>query len=432
MRRPVLAALGVALLLRVAVVLLQPDVTLIGDAGDYDRHGRSLAAGDGYPDTAIAAPGSPSALRPPLYPAWLGAVYAVSGDSVLVARLAGAVLGTLTVYLLWSAVRDVWGPRVALVCAGLAAVAPPLVFVNGSLASEQLFLPLVAGLLVVLLRAREPGASLWWAAAAGALVGLCALTRVVGLTLMLALVVALWPRGWRAPVAAVLAALCVVTPWTVRNTLVFDRFVPLATQEGFNLYGTYNELSRRSTDPPAPWTFPLKHPDVADRFGRPGWDEARISEELGAEARRFAVEHPEYVLRVAGWNSLRLVRAADQPLDDIEQDQLGIPDRARRVVDVSVVLMWLGAAVGAVLMATGRRRRGPVFLWLVPVSLAVPVLLFLATMRYRLPLDLFLLTLCAVAVAGRPTRPRSPADREQVDRLSPRPPRATPPRRSAL
>ena len=42
-----------------------------------------------------------------------------------------------------------WDRRIALVAGGLAAVSPALVYVNGSLVSEQIFLPLMLGAVLV-------------------------------------------------------------------------------------------------------------------------------------------------------------------------------------------------------------------------------------------------------------------------------------------
>lgn len=407
-----------AVLLRAGVVLLGPDLPLTADAGDYDRHARSIAAGDGYPETAIAAPGTPSALRPPAYPYWLGAIYALTGGSADAARLAGALLGGLTVLLAALVARRVWGDRPALGTAVLVAVAPALVYVNGSLVSEQLFLPLVLGVVLVVQRARDaPGVTppLWLAAAAGALCGLAALTRVVGIVLVAAAVAGLWRgrsrRALAAPAVAVLAAVLVLAPWAVRNAVVFDRAVPLATQEGFNLYGTYNEVAEAATEHPANWRFPLELPGARDLFFRPGWDEARISAELGARARAFALDHPGYVARVAFWNAARMLRLAEQPYDDVDYAQTGIPPGARGVVEAGVALTFLGGLAGGVLLLVRRRPAGPPWLWLVPVLLALPVVLFVAAPRYRLPLDPFLLMLAA---AGLGAASRSPQVRGDV------------------
>lgn len=393
MRRWALAILGVALLLRLAIVFVGPDLELIGDAGDYDRHAASIAAGDGYPDTVLAEPGSPTALRPPGYPFWLGSIYALSGDSVDAARVAGALLGTLTVLLVLLIAGRLWDRRTALIAGGLTAAAPALVYVNGSLVSEQIFLPLTLGAVLVTLLAREAEGRrlLMLAALAGALCGVAALTRVVGLVLVAAVAVGLW-RRWSAIGVTVAVALIVITPWVIRNNAVFDEFVPVATQEGFNLYGTYNATSFNDGD----FRLPTQLPESAGLFGREGWDESRISAELGSRARKFAVEHPRYVLRVAWQNVRRTLRLAGQPLERTEYEQMGVPPGSRTLVNVGVVVMFLLAGAGALMRRT---RETPLFVWLVPVLLFVPVALFLATPRYRLPLDPFLLMLAGVALA---------------------------------
>ena len=392
MGKGALAILALALVLRLGILVLGPDLALIGDAGDYDRHAQSIAAGDGYPDTVLAEPGSPTALRPPGYPFWLGAIYALSGDSVEAARVAGALLGTLSVLLVLLIAGRLWDRRTALVAGGLAAVSPALVYVNGSLVSEQIFLPLMLGAVLVTLIAREADGRrlLMLAGLAGALCGLAALTRVVGIVLVAAIAIGLW-RRWSAIAVAAVAAVLVVTPWVVRNNAVFDSFVPVATQEGFNLYGTYNSTSYNDGN----FRLPPRLPEVAPLFGREGWDESRISSELGRRAREFAFEHPRYVLRVAWLNVRRTLRLADQPMDTIEYEQLGVPAGMRTPLEIGVVVMLLLAAAGAV---SRRARVAPLFVWLVPLLLFIPVVLFLATPRYRLPLDPFLVMLAALTL----------------------------------
>src|SRR5919197_2670526 len=67
----------VALLARLAFVGLTPGYELSHDPADYDKYARSIATGHGYPDAA--APGRPTAYRPPGFPYLLGAVYKLTG-----------------------------------------------------------------------------------------------------------------------------------------------------------------------------------------------------------------------------------------------------------------------------------------------------------------------------------------------------------------
>src|SRR5207248_844999 len=96
-----LAIVGaVALLLRVAIVVVPAHFHLTGDPADYERHAAFIATGHGYPPSGFASPGTPSAFRPPAYPYLVGGLYAVAGIHPTLARLLGAALGVLTVLLI--------------------------------------------------------------------------------------------------------------------------------------------------------------------------------------------------------------------------------------------------------------------------------------------------------------------------------------------
>ena len=109
------------------------------------------------------------------------------------------------------------------------------------------------------------------------------------------------------------------------------------------------------------------------------------------------------MLRVLWLNTRRTLGLADQPLDDIEYEQLGVPPDLRAPLKAGVVIMLLLAAAGALLRRT---RVAPGFVWLVPLGLFLPAAAFLATPRYRLPLDPFLLMLAAVAIVSATDRLR--------------------------
>lgn len=252
-RRALFFILALAALVRTAVIVATPDFAPIYDAADYWRHANSIAAGDGYPDSILTPPGA-TAFRPPLYPLLLAAVDLVGGGWTA-ARLVGALLGVLAVFLVFAVAVRIWDERVALVAAAGTAVFPPLVILNGSLLSESLFVPLVLAVLLSVLVYRDDP-RLRWAVVAGVMCGLTTLTRSNGPFLLACVVLGIWTMRplvrRRALIASVVAVGCtvvVVFPWVVRNTMVFDRFVGVATQQGYTLAGTYNPESRRA-DPP--------------------------------------------------------------------------------------------------------------------------------------------------------------------------------------
>ena len=428
----VVGLLALALALRVGIVIWQWDMAPQSDAADYERHAISIADGRGFPDTVLAEPGSPTALRPPAYPYVLGAVYAVTGTHAAAGRLLGAVAGVLTVLLVFLIADRVWGRRVGVVACALAAVAPPLVTMNGSLVSEQLFLPAMLALVLLLLwlRDRPEGVPLWGAALVGALCGLCALTRVVGAAFALIAMLALWggpPRlrlaSVAAPVAVLAGALLVVLPWTVRNTVEFDRFTPLSTQEGFNLYGTYNGVSADAKDNPTLFRLPLQLPRAGPLFHRRGIDEADINSRLGGSARDYAMDHPLYPLRVAAHGTVRVLHlTARHPNAIVDYRQTGVPHRLWGLTEWWVRLSVVLALLGVVALASGRARAAPAWLWAIPLWLLLSILFIHALPRYRLPIDPFLIMLGAVGLVAawngfaerlRGARP-VPAPAEQV------------------
>ena len=125
-----------ALVLRLGFVAVTPHYRLLDDATDYDRHARSIAAGDGYAD--VGMPGRESAFRPPGYTYFLGGVYALTGvkdkpeaDRVLPGRIANAILGTLVVALIGVVAAQLWGRTEALVAMAGGAVYVPLILVSG-------------------------------------------------------------------------------------------------------------------------------------------------------------------------------------------------------------------------------------------------------------------------------------------------------------
>lgn len=404
--------LAVALVVRLALVAATPDFRPVHDPADYDRVARSIAASWHFPSTYYARPGTPSAFVPPLYPYSLGVLYMVTGQSWTAGRILGAVLGMATVALIALIGLRLWGQRVGTVAGALAAVYPPLVMTNASLISEALFLPLVLGLVLLMLNSRGAVSreALVAAVAAGGLCGLAALTRSIGPALVIPALVWAWQTGSNARRRVAMAALVVLTtaatilPWTLGNYRAFHAFVPIATQDGLTLVGTYNAEAAMPGPLRAVWRLPFALPQYRTLFRR-DLDEAQISSRLRSDAMDFALENPGYPLAVLGLNAPRMfgLGPGHAWVERLSYREMGIPTNLRPLTRWSVYLLALLALAGAV--AEGRRRRVPAFLWVVPVVLFVTVLVN-GTPRYRIPVDPFLVLAAAVAIAALVERHR--------------------------
>ncbi|HEU5064244.1 MAG TPA: glycosyltransferase family 39 protein [Solirubrobacterales bacterium] len=400
---------GIALLIRVAAIGGDLDYVPAHDAFDYDRHARSIAAGEGFPESGYAPEGGPTALRPPVYPYFLGAVYAVFGDSVDAGRLAGALLGAASVWLLFLVVLRIWGRRVALVAAAAAAVFPPLVLLSRELLSEQLFIALELGAVLCVLEARASSRPLRWAAAAGALCGIATLTRNPGGVLILPVLIGLWrpqpgaaARGLAAPAVGLLCILLVMTPWTLRNWSEFGRFVPVTSSTGFGLAGTYNDVSMDDADHPAAWRTPVIVPEYEPLFQAPQVDEGTLDATLRREAVQFAWDHPGYAIEVSGRNLLRLFAVSGDSVVGRDSElvvQRGIGSDRLPAERLSLALALVLGAAGALFIWRRRLPRGPLFLWLVPALTVLVALPVAGLPRYRAPADPFILILGAIGIS---------------------------------
>jgi 4-amino-4-deoxy-L-arabinose transferase-like glycosyltransferase len=422
-RPPLWLAVALILLVALGVRLLYVDWApvdaLVHDARDYDRHATSIAKGDGYP--FARAPGRETAFRPPGYPYLLAGVYKLAGvetaetpERLVVARRLGVIVGTLIVALIGVVAAQLWGRRVSLVAMALAAVHVPLVLVGGAVMSEALFALLVLAALAAAIQHRRSPHRWRWAVAAGVLAGLTILTRANAIVLLLPLVLAVWlgrPRlSWRAlgpPAVLVAMALLTVSPWTIRNAVVFDRFVPVSTQFGSALAGTYNDEARTDEENPASWRA-IKHLDdyrpLYARLNRTS--EPAFEDELRARAREYIAEHPTYVAEVGFWSTARMLELTGKRWWRHTASTIAVePEWADR----GVYAFWIVAVLALVGAFTTRARRTPRFVWAFPVLLYLSVaFLVVETPRYRVGIDVFLVLLAALALTMKTSSRRGP------------------------
>jgi 4-amino-4-deoxy-L-arabinose transferase-like glycosyltransferase len=420
MRRPWLAAVALVLVAgalagRLAYVDHTPGYQLIHDARDYDVHARSIAQGEGY--SRMIAYGRPTAFRPPGFPYFLGGVYWVAGveraptaDRVQTGRIAQAFVGTAVVALIGVLAGQLFGAVAALLALGLAAIYVPLIVVGGSVMSEPLFDLCMLASLVAAVAHRRSRHRYRWALLAGLFAGLAILTRANAVILLVPLAVAVWDgRPWRSrralgpPAALVAIAILAVVPWTIRNAEDLHAFVPVSTQLGSALAGTYNDAARADTQNPASWRS-LKHvPDYAYLFDRVREiPEAELDKKLRSAAEDYMLDHPLYVAEVGWWNTRRMVDLGG--LDHARATAATI-SISRTWADRSIVCFWIFAVLAVLGAATRRAREAPLFVWAVPLLMYLSVVfLVVETPRYRTAIDPFVILLAALAVCALATR----------------------------
>ena len=215
----------------------------IEDEQDYHTIATNLVTRGEY----ALVEGTPTSLRPPLYPALLAGAYRVFGvGNFVMARLLQSAFSLVLVVLTYRLATTLYNRRVASWAAGFVAFYPSLLGFDNLILTEVLFTTLLVAACDALVRARRQR-SLALVGLSGLLLGLGALTRSV-----------LWPTivpfglwmllGWGgragprllATGALVVAFVLTLAPWSIRNTKLEESFQTVDTMGGRNfMMGNY-------------------------------------------------------------------------------------------------------------------------------------------------------------------------------------------------
>lgn len=216
------------------------------DAAAYAEIAANLERGEGFSLGRDAT--QPAGNYSPGLPLLTAGIYEASGGvHERLARVVLALVGALGVFFAYLIGRRLRGPAAGLFGAAAVAIYPALLEYQGMLMSEPLAAALLSAAVFAILWAAEEDRLAGWLIP-GLLLGALALTRPEYLAISLPIAVVVFARGgrdrWRpclAQAAMLLAGLVVVlAPWTVRNAVVLERFVPVSTGGGQVLFaGSY-------------------------------------------------------------------------------------------------------------------------------------------------------------------------------------------------
>ncbi|HET6865061.1 MAG TPA: glycosyltransferase family 39 protein, partial [Solirubrobacteraceae bacterium] len=407
----------VALALRVAEVQrTNSSYRPINDAGSYLTLASDIAHTGDYPlsrrpGAGAAGTRGPSAYFAPGYPYFLALVDLVDGQSVPrdgavhPARIAQAVLGTITVALIGLVAFELFGATAALIALVLAAVYPVAIGLAGVLVAENLLAPLILAAVYAGLRVRRAArerSAYAWIAGAGVLTGLATLTHENAVLIVLPLVAAVWGRPTRsfaAPALLIATTALTILPWTVRNAEVMHRFIPVSDETGITLVGTYNAASAANPGVPYKWRL---------FFGIPGerplirqanhLTEPQLGDKLQHQALHYISSHPFAPVNAGYHNTLRLLELEGTFAWKASASGISLPTSVARYGVVGFWILGLLAVAGAFSKPV---RAGPKWVWAVPLLLALSVVLVnVETPRFRAPIDPFLILLAAAGLAS--------------------------------
>jgi 4-amino-4-deoxy-L-arabinose transferase-like glycosyltransferase len=380
------------------------------DQVHYHDVALNLLAGRGFvftrPPWPFIRPGVPTAYVSFLYQLFLAGVYAIFGPHPMAVRIVEALICSLMPWQVYGLMRRIlaqpppWGRRasdVALVAAGITAAYAYFVYFSATIMTEGLYLVMVVwALTATLILAENPSGWRW--AVWGLAVGMNTVMRQVFMPMAgLLFLYVLWRVGRRVRARDVMLAGAVVVvlilPWTVRNYLVFDRFLLLNSQSG-QVFWNANHPSLGV------------HFEDAAMFAVPsdlrGANEADLSSALMRRGLEAVAADPWRFVRLS-WSRVgtyfRFWPSASSP----------VASNIARIVSFAACLPFMASG----LCLSLREWRRWSLLYLFTVAYTFIHVISWAQIRYRMPVDVALVPFAALAVVVLGSRLRSGNASEQ-------------------
>ncbi len=180
-------------------------------------------------DTVFIMPGLTTVLA--------GFVWAFGRFPLMPFSIFQALLGCVSLYLIFLCARWHFNARIGLIAAGIMALYGPSIYITGVLLTESFFYTLFLLTYLFTLYAVDTGRMRYYAWG-GVFLGLCVLFRPIAVLYPLAVLV-MWLlhkyplRDMIKFGAVVTGIVCVIlSPWIIRNAVLFGEFIPLTKSSG--------------------------------------------------------------------------------------------------------------------------------------------------------------------------------------------------------
>lgn len=319
----ILILAGAAVVLRIAAIFILDSLNN-PELWEFGQIAGNLLNGEGFTYLAITK-NVPSAYMPPGLPYlyyFIFSITSVNYSGYLIILILNAVLGGVTVLLMYSYSSSIFDHRVSIYSSIYAALSPVFIYSSVSFTPIIIYHVLLLLLLIFINRltginaktefnnrksgylnaiylAVVLGAFLYLRAESLIFIGLCGLYFLIK----------------KKPLTAVLIifiSLLIISPWSYRNYKVFGIFVPVATSFGYNFYTGHGdehstiEYNKRVSQIPEDSLFEIKKSELSVETAI-----QYISSHPGAEIKesfkkifslwvfdlyRYSAKHPLYLL----------------------------------------------------------------------------------------------------------------------------------------
>lgn len=258
----------IALFLRLSAVFSQREIDKIpqSDAAGYDEMAANLASGKGLTQL-IDGSLTPVIYRSPGFPMFLAGIYYIFGHHYITAKIIQAVIGALfciVIFLIANMIYD--NAIIGLIASLFTALYKP--FISGfyyyggpaSLRSEY-FCTFMVGLAILALFYFIKKEDIKTGILAGIFMGLAVLTRTEFALFPIVLIIYLLYISklslkvlLKKYFVVYLFIILTISPWIVRNYIVFKEFIPLSTTGGITFWVGNNALANGGESNPA-WSW---------------------------------------------------------------------------------------------------------------------------------------------------------------------------------
>lgn len=229
------------------------------DAAEYDIMAMNILEGKGFISSAyyrelIGKPyypfteiGQPTAVKMPLYPIFLAIIYLIFGHYYTVAIIIQLLMYSVGTLLVYAIGKDIYNKNVGIIASGIFSLYPHYIYYSSQLLTENLTTFLLLLSVFYLIRTNKRG-SLLNLVLSGIFIGLTILCRSSWLLFPFGLFC--WLFFLRIDIKEIIKryliiliiSMAIVSPWFIRNYIVFNAFPVLQTTGGVNLY-LGNQLS---------------------------------------------------------------------------------------------------------------------------------------------------------------------------------------------
>ncbi len=288
-----------ALILRLFWISNVPTVP-ISDFLQYNKGAISLINGMGY-----RIYGHISAYEPVGYSLFLALIYSIFGSIFLVAKIANVILSCTCLIFIYLIAKKSFNIKTAYVCALIYGILPLEIIYTSVISTEIIFTTLYVMLLYLILKRDSIKYN---NIILGILLGILTLIKpymmIFQSVIFLFDVISL--RSFKKPAVnfIIITGILFITisPWTIRNYIVFHKFIPVSTNGGYNLYVNNNP------DAIGSWRNPLKiHGSIVLKYKNKNdnfWDEVKVDDE-GKKAALNWIKNNPYDFITLGFKKIK-------------------------------------------------------------------------------------------------------------------------------